>query len=237
MGSVAYSKKDPGRDITARESVTTSQRHRVTTSQNHLWPDPNYGSISAAGMSRNTRHQIRHSGRGTIAHRFTPCRTGCVSHTKDAKNGSAARTSPRRKVEHTSKAALGGFGRRWRRYMQLPLEHGPLIMGGCAGDESGAGIRLWNLGIDGGVLPKSVGSRLRAPRVLNPWPTPAPRPKPPPRAKLVVGPKMQATAKSAAKARFMMTFLVLPSPPCWQLIIRTGSDFIDVASIRPALRL
>jgi hypothetical protein len=187
MGSVAHSKKDtPGRDITARESVTTSRRHRVTTSQrpsrvimshsrkrvttsqNHLWPDPNYGSISAAGMSRNTRHQIRHSGRGTIAHRFTPCRTGCVSHTKDAKNGSAACTSPRRKVEHTSKAALGGFCRRWRRY------HGPLIMGGCAGDESGAGIRLWNLGIDGGVLPKSVGSRLRAPRVLNPWPTPAP---------------------------------------------------------------
>jgi hypothetical protein len=117
MGSVAHSKKDtPGRDITARESVTTSRRHRVTTSQrpgrvtmshsrkrvttsqNHLWPDPNYGSISAAGMSRNTRHQIRHSGRGTIAHRFTPCRTGCVSHRKDAKNGLAACTSPRRKT-------------------------------------------------------------------------------------------------------------------------------------------
>jgi len=28
---------------------------------------------------------------------------------KDAKNGSAACTSLRRKVEHTSKAALGGF--------------------------------------------------------------------------------------------------------------------------------
>ena len=63
MGSVAYSKKDPGRDITARESVTTSKRprvttsqrpsrvimshsrNRVTTSQRHLWPDPNYGLI------------------------------------------------------------------------------------------------------------------------------------------------------------------------------------------------
>jgi hypothetical protein len=56
----------------------------IAASQNRLWPSPNFGLISAAGTSRNTRRQIRHSGRGTTALRFTQFRTGSVSHTQDA---------------------------------------------------------------------------------------------------------------------------------------------------------
>src|SRR4249920_593167 len=100
MGSVAYRKTNADRNITSRDGVTTSQRrgditsqrpsrvmsdgqNRVTTSQNHLWPD--HGLISAAGTSHNSLHQIRPLRRGTTARRFTQFRTDCVNRTKDAR--------------------------------------------------------------------------------------------------------------------------------------------------------
>ena len=100
MGSVAYRKTNADHKITSRDRVTTSQRrgditsqrpnrvmsdgqNRVTTSQNHLWPD--HGLISAAGTSHNSLHQIRPLRRGTTARRFTQFRTDCVSHTEDVR--------------------------------------------------------------------------------------------------------------------------------------------------------
>jgi hypothetical protein len=100
MGSAAYRRTNADRNITSRDGVTTSQRrgvitsqrptrvmsddqNRVTTSQNHLWPD--HGLISVAATSHNSLHQIRPLRRGTTARRFTQFRTGCVSHTKDTR--------------------------------------------------------------------------------------------------------------------------------------------------------
>ena len=88
------------------------------------------------------------------------------------------------------------------------MEHGPLMVGAWAGGGSGAGIRFWKIGVWGVRGPNSVGFRVKAPRLLNPWIAPAPLPKPP-RAKLAVGPKTQTTANTAAKTRFMIAFLLL----------------------------
>ena len=82
------------------------------------------------------------------------------------------------------------------------------MVGAWAGGGSGAGIRFWKIGVWGVRGPNSVGFRVKAPRLLNPWIDPAPLPKPP-RAKLAVGPKTQTTANTAAKTRFMIAFLLL----------------------------
>jgi hypothetical protein len=108
-------------------------------------------------------------------------------------------------------------------YRQLGVEHGPLMMGAWAGGGSGAGIRFWKIRVWGVRGPNSVGFRLKAPRLLNPWIAPAPLPKPP-RAKLVVGPKTQTTANTAAKTRFMIAFLLLLClPHARNLIIQQGT--------------
>jgi hypothetical protein len=88
-------------------------------------------------------------------------------------------------------------------YKQLPLEHGPLMMGGCAGGGSGAGIRFSMAGACGAGAPNRVaGLRPKPPRP-DPWPTPVPCAKPP-RAKPGVDPTTQATTNTDAKTRFMV---------------------------------
>src|SRR3982074_3928731 len=71
---------------------------------------------------------------------------------------------------------------------------GPLTTGACEGDGSGAGVRLSKVGICGAGLPRRVVGSSRT--------TSAPCARTP-RAKLGVDPTTQATAKTAAKTRFM----------------------------------
>jgi hypothetical protein len=97
-------------------------------------------------------------------------------------------------------------------YRQLPLEHGPLVMGACGGGGSGAGIRFCMAGAGGAGAPnRVVGLRPKSPRP-DPWPTPAPGITPP-RAKPGVDPRRQAT-NTDAKTRFMIAFLLLSLRAC-----------------------
>jgi hypothetical protein len=97
-------------------------------------------------------------------------------------------------------------------YRQLPLEHGPLVMGACGGGGSGAGIRFSMAGACGAGAPnRVVGLRPKSPRP-DPWPTPAPGIKLP-RAKPGVDPRRQAT-NTDAKTRFMIAFLLLTLRAC-----------------------
>ena len=80
---------------------------------------------------------------------------------------------------------------------------GPLIVGACEGDASGAGLRFSKAVICGAGFVRKAG--------LTPWP---PRPPPeecpmPPRAKPEVEPATQATAHTTAKRRFIIQFLLL----------------------------
>jgi hypothetical protein len=93
-----------------------------------------------------------------------------------------------------------GLGR--RHYMQLPEEHGPLMMGARGGAASGAGIRFG----------KTVTGGVPAPeKTVGLWKTPRPKPcAPAPRAKPGVDTVMQATATmAAANTRFMLSLLLV----------------------------
>jgi peptidoglycan hydrolase-like protein with peptidoglycan-binding domain len=117
---------------------------------------------------------------------------------------------------------------------------GPLMTGACEGDGSGAGIWLWKVGICGAGFPRKVvglGLRAEPPGPEPPGPDkPAPGPMPP-RAKPEVDPATQATAKTAAKRRFMTHSLLGSTFPSRSSDSnhQTENDLISVAWIGPIL--
>lgn len=99
------------------------------------------------------------------------------------------------------------YGR--RRYIPLSAgcDSGPLMTGACAGDGSGAGLRLSKTGICGAGFPRRVvGLRVKPLRPDKP----APSAKPPRARPEVDAPTTQANANTAAKRRFINKVDAMP---------------------------
>jgi hypothetical protein len=119
------------------------------------------------------------------------------------------------------------YGR--RRYIPLSAgcDSGPLMTGACAGDGSGAGLRLSKTGICGAGFPRRVVG-LRPDK-------PAPCAKPPRARPEVDAPTTQATANTAAKTRFIThSFLSCAAPIGLHLIIQQKATSSLLPGLNPS---